>query len=125
MVAAGTCFVGAFTHVRARHLWIVLTNPGSSGSVVAVHVTTSPAFWDDSLVLAPGDHPWIRQPSSVVFAAAHLAVAAAIDEKIADGSFTAQDPASPDLVRRIRQAAIGAPMTPAEVAEVLRRSVDT
>ncbi len=50
------------------HLWVVLTAPDVTGTVVLVNFTTQRAHSDPTLILQPGDHRFIKHPTAVHYA---------------------------------------------------------
>jgi hypothetical protein len=50
------------------HLWIVLTPPEPNGRAVCVNITSHrPAFCETTVILAPGEHPFIKKESVVQY----------------------------------------------------------
>jgi hypothetical protein len=50
---------------RIEHLWVVLTYPNAEGLSICVNITTRRFDSDDTLILQPGDHPFIKHESTV------------------------------------------------------------
>lgn len=50
---------------QIEHLWIVLTPPREDGTAVCVNVTSWKFDRDDTVILEPGDHPFITKKSVV------------------------------------------------------------
>lgn len=70
-----------------RHLHIVCTDPDTNGRVVLVSVTTlSNNLCDQTCVLQPYDHEWLRHPSYVLYRKARFEHAKDLDEGIRSGS---------------------------------------
>jgi hypothetical protein len=65
LIAAGRTLLLRETPHAKPHLWLVLTNPdGNPEEIVAVMVRTHRAYTDATVVLEPGDHPFIHHRSS-------------------------------------------------------------
>lgn len=55
------------------HLWLVLSDPVGGavrGWVVTVMIVTHKKWSDDTVILQPGDHPFVRHESSVNYSTA-------------------------------------------------------
>jgi hypothetical protein len=50
---------------RTEHLWIILTHPREDGKAVCVNITAWAFDRDETVILAPGDHPFIKKKSIV------------------------------------------------------------
>ena len=50
---------------QTEHLWIVLTKPREDGQAVCVNITAWKFDCDETLILVPGDHPFITKKSVV------------------------------------------------------------
>ncbi|HET8649067.1 MAG TPA: hypothetical protein VFL95_03430 [Gemmatimonadales bacterium] len=75
-VRAGAAFL--FVDPRFKglpHLWVILNNPSSAfadGKVIAVSFVTARSYTDATVILQPGDHPFIRHATSVDYGGAKL-----------------------------------------------------
>lgn len=69
-----------------HHLFIILTNPRPpQGQVLLVPVSTVRRGYDDSCVLAPGDHDFVRHESFVVYALCRIGWAAELERGVLNG----------------------------------------
>ena len=50
---------------QVEHLWIVLTKPNKDGRAVCVNITSWTFDSDETVILVPGDHPFITKKSVV------------------------------------------------------------
>ena len=67
------------------HLWFVLTDPeGVDGLMVAVMVCTMKVFADETVVLEPGDHPFIKHRSCVAYSSAKYVKRSRIEVALRD-----------------------------------------
>jgi hypothetical protein len=95
-----------------RHLWIVLTEPeGHPPQVAIVNLTTRRAGSDDTCVLQPGDHEFVKAESVIHYADATIAPAEPLRRiaKLADYDFHAD--CSDELLKRIRHGLLSSPFT--------------
>jgi hypothetical protein len=68
------------------HLWIVVTQPDTETNLCAiVSVTTLRNSKDQTIILRPGDHPFIRHDCTVLYADAMTVDARRLDGEIAAG----------------------------------------
>jgi hypothetical protein len=98
--------------VEKPHLWLVLTDPrGQPPFVYAVMVRTRTRFTDDTLVLLPGDHPFIKHESSVHYSSAQRFRIDLLEDAIARGRCHPRDPMSRTLLHRVRAGLLASPYT--------------
>jgi hypothetical protein len=94
------------------HLWFILTDPGGNPPrVVAVMLRTAQRFTDDTVVLHPGDHPFVRHPSSIHYSTARWLTVDAIARAFHDGRCSLQQDMSADLLTRARKGLMRSPFT--------------
>lgn len=68
------------------HLWIVVTQPESQTHLCAiVSVTTLRNSKDQTVILRPGDHPFIRHDSTIFYGDAMIVDARRLDAEIVAG----------------------------------------
>lgn len=73
VLGAGRAILYRAPDVDGFHLYFVLTDPIHDGrEVVAVMLRTATEFTDDTVVLEPGDHPFVRHATSVHYSTADL-----------------------------------------------------
>ena len=71
---------------RIEHLWIVLTIPDQDNKAVCVNVTSKRDDSDETLVLKPGDHPFITKESVVHYEDARVMDLTLVNQLLARGS---------------------------------------
>jgi len=85
------------------HLWIVITEPRPPDfQCVIVSVTTQKPHSDATVVLRPGDHPFITRDSVIQYLDARFADARGLDDIIEKGLAKRRDSCSPELLERIQ-----------------------
>jgi hypothetical protein len=106
-----------------RHLWVVVTEPDSeSFECVIVSIATLRGNCDQTVVLQPGDHPFIRHPSVVFFADARIVDARRLDQAIAAGKCERHQPCSSELLAEVCKGIITSPHTPQKVIAFCKRA---
>ena len=105
IVGSGRVLLLAEAPLNKPHVWFVLTDPeGDPPRVVAVMVRSARSFTDPTVVLQPGDHPFIRHESSVHFSTARWFKVSAIMRAIESGRCHIQPDIMPELLKRVRVA---------------------
>ena len=103
------------------HLWLVLTEPdGDPAETVAVMVRSRKAYTDDTVVLAPGDHPFIHRASSVHYSTARRLRVDRILRRIRSGQCHLKEDLEADLLARVREGLMTSPFTVNAVREYCR-----
>src|SRR5574337_133690 len=111
-VRAGRSILLRETSHAKRHLWFILTDPCEhSPRVVAVMLRTATHFTDTTVILHPGDHPFVHHPSSVPYSTARYFQVCAISRAIREGHCSHQHDMSTDLLQRVRTGLITSPFT--------------
>ena len=97
---------------RKPHLYFVIAGPvGDEGRILLVNMTTKREGSDLSCVLSPGDHPCVKHESVVEYGRALYTTVASLEmqmRKLPD-LFKPDVPASPELLRRLREGALRSP----------------
>lgn len=117
---AGDTFLISFDHTGPKpHLWILLTDPSQGEPAILVSVTTLRHGKDQTVVLQPTDHPWVRHPSAVLFGDAFVTEAKRLQEWI-DGSLAMpKEACSPDLLALVRSGLRSSEFTPKKIIRLL------
>ena len=68
MLKPGDTFLLPKHESDPKHLWVVLTEPNTeTGLAVCVNITTRQSYSENTVVLAPGEHPFIKHESVVYY----------------------------------------------------------
>lgn len=111
-VVAGNTFILTRATGSTPHLWIVLTAPaGEPPEVVIVSLTTLRPHSDETVVLHPGDHPFVQHPTCVYFSDARIVAVAQLEKALRQGQAVPRADVSPELLRRIREGLLESPWT--------------
>lgn len=94
----------------AKHLHIVMNDPvfyperGFSGVLLVNVSSIKPDKWfDDTCVLEPGEHPFIRWRSFVMYSQAVIANSDEISQGVAIGEFATRDPVDEHIYERVSE----------------------
>jgi hypothetical protein len=110
---AGDTFLLTGGHVPTPHLWVVLWGPaGPADAYLAAHFTTLRAYSDRTCILEPGDHPFVRHPTSVAYRDVLRWTDSRLTQLIADGIAKPRQPLSPAVLERIRSGFFASAHTP-------------
>jgi hypothetical protein len=101
---------------QIEHLWIVLTHPDEDGLAVCVNVTSWRPSADQTLVLVPGDHPFITKKSVVHYDDARKMPLDRIEQLLQQGASSfvckAHYACTYKLMDRIKQGLLDSKRTP-------------
>ena len=112
MIRAGRSLLLRAPHDTKPHLWFVLTDPtGTPPVIVAVMLRSAKAYTDSTLVLEPGDHPFVRHSSSVHYSSACCFPISRTSQAMAHGTCHLVDDMSPALLQRARDGLLISPFT--------------
>lgn len=97
-----------------KHLFALMIDPvvldgyGSKPCVVLACVTSvkDGVPSEDACLLTQGDHPFIEHDSYVDYRFTRIEQADHLEKRLLDGAFTAKEPCSPELIKRIVQGAL-------------------
>ncbi|WP_037243959.1 hypothetical protein [Rhodopirellula baltica] len=117
---AGECFL----RPGGGHLWIVISDPKlDHRCVVAVNISTVKETTKANLltcVLNPGDHPFVNRRSYVVFKLAMMRTNAQLEKMVGGGGYEIQTPVTPEVLEKIREAALASDDIPMDMAQILQ-----
>lgn len=118
---AGDTYLISFEHVGPTpHLWILAAGPDADGRIVLVSVTTLRRGKDQTVVLQPGDHPFVKHASCVFYQDAIIAYASRLEEWISGELATPSDSCSAELLTLVRDGFSASEFTPKKVLRVIR-----
>lgn len=112
---------------KRGHLWFVLTEEDANGEVVVANFTTHDLARRrcslDCLVVASGDHPFLRHESCIFLQGASLTSNARLDRGLTEGVYHPQASLSAGLLSRIREGALASSNAPEPFKAAIRRSL--
>jgi len=122
IVKAGVC-LHLTSKDQTKHLHVVLNDPkpyNDFPATVGVLSLSSTLKADTTVVLKPGDHPFVKRETFVVFAWAKVIDAAKLEVNIQrDGTIKHQDDCSAELLERIRQGVYASPFSKPAIKDYL------
>jgi hypothetical protein len=104
-------FYAGETEDDEPHLSIIITPP-SEGEVVTVTITTRRKKSESLVRLKVGDHPFIKHESVVSFFYSRVRSVDEIEAAIQSGTATVREPATPELLKKIRRGLLDSDFTP-------------
>jgi hypothetical protein len=121
-VYAGRTFV--YPDGGIPHLWIVVTEPsGNPADVAIVSLSSDRPGKDDTVKLAPGDHPFIRKPTVVFYPDTRLMPVQTIINEVTNGQASFHADCSEDLLQRVREGLLASPATPRRLKAYVRERI--
>jgi hypothetical protein len=103
------------------HLWIVVTQPDSQTHLCAiVSVTTLRNSKDQTIILRPGDHPFIRHDSTIFYGDAMIVDARRLDAEIAAGLALSRERCPHPTLKLVQDGVIASPFTRPKVVRFCR-----
>ena len=118
----GDTFLMGSPNGKTKHFYIVISDPAKhAGSFVAVNVTTPDPKADQSCMILPAEHKWLKYPSPVNFGdALHITLLDAFAKLVAIKKILPQDPVSAAVAERIVKAAQTSPAMPKRFLPMLK-----
>jgi hypothetical protein len=114
---------GTAAAVPSPHLWLILTDPDASGQVLGVMVVSLKSFSDRTVLLAAGEHPFIRHESSVDFGSARRLKVSRLAAAAGDGRCRLLSDLTPELLRRVRAGLHASPRTVHHIRDYARARI--
>ena len=103
------------------HLWIVVTQPDPETHLCAiVSVTTSRNSKDQTVILRPGDHPFIRHESTIFYGDAMIVNAPRLDAEIAAGLALVRESCSEQTLKLLQDGVLASPFTRPKILRFCR-----
>lgn len=115
----------AFLLTDARieeHLWIVISLPGEDPeNVIIVSLTTLTDWKDQSCILGPTDHPWIKHETCVSYRDAKCVPESKLDDLIKSNQLKPLAAASDVLIGKVLEGAERTDELPLKCIDVLAK----
>ena len=113
---AGETLVLPGPNFETPHLWILVTDPvGEPPQTIIVAVSTKRFYKDSTVVLSPGDHPWVRHESVIFYDHALIPEVRHLNEAVRRRIGELNQPCTPDVLRRVQDGLLSSPRTPKRV----------
>ncbi|MBI5805591.1 MAG: hypothetical protein ACYDEQ_00620 [Desulfocucumaceae bacterium] len=108
------------------HLFIVLTDPEpGTGKLVAVMVQTAQDHTEKTVVLQKGEHPFVKQPTSVQYTHADYYFASKIVKAFARNICHKQASLDAAVLDKVRKGLLASTHTPNSILEYCRTKFQT
>ncbi len=118
-IGPGDTFILLRATGSTPHLWVVLWGPaGAADSYLVVSLSTFRRHSDRTAILQAGDHPFIQHDTCAVYADARRTTAAKLRQALAIGEAIAREPASAELLAKLRAGLLRSPYTPDAILEM-------
>lgn len=107
--------------VATPHLWIVVTQPDPQTHLCAiVSVTTLRNSKDQTVILRPGDHPFIRHDSTIFYGDAMIVDALRLESEIAAGLALVREACSKAILKLLQDGVVASPFTRPKILRFCR-----
>lgn len=107
-----------------NHLWIVVSNEVTGGKIAVANVTSYRGSSSDSTCLIhPGEHPFVRHVTCVVYRPAYLADIDPLRRASEQRTLQRHTPLSGELLLRVQQGALSSRFTIGAVKDAVRASL--
>lgn len=117
---AGHTFLYPLKEDREAHLWIVATNPNADGMFAAVSLTSLKGSKDQTVVLQPGEHPFIKWPTCVAYAVADISSCDKLKGYLESGAARMHRDTSPELLKLVFDGFLASDLTKKRVREFIQ-----
>ena len=112
MECGDTFLIPAPGGVAIPHLWIVVTKPAPDTNLCAiVSVTTLRNSKDQTVLLRPGDHPFIRHDSTIFYGDAMIVDALRLNTECAAGLAIAREKCPLQILKLVQDGVSASPFT--------------
>ena len=103
------------------HLWIAVTQPDAQTHLCAiVNVTTLRNSKDQTIILRPGDHPFIRHDSAIFYGDAMIVDARRLEAEIAAGLALRRETCSQATLKLVQDGVLASSFTRMKVVRFCR-----
>ena len=99
---AGQCFRYPLGTLETDHVWVVATSPNRDGEFIVVNFTSLKGNKDQTVILQKGDHPTVKHPTAVYYAAAEMMLVENLSDYLACGSARMEADLSPALLKLVQ-----------------------
>lgn len=103
------------------HLWVILTEPEpGTGRAVIVNLTTKRPHSDVTVVLQPGDHPFVQHETVVNYSDARMVETRRLEAAILSGLCRRHQSLDARILKRIQDGLLKSPFTPNKIKTYFR-----
>jgi hypothetical protein len=121
-LTVGDTFLGGLPGQK-EHLWALLTRPDKRGEVVVVNFSTAIRGWDNSCVVAPGEHPFVTRQCYARYGDSKKIPLEAITKGLVSGIISQHKSVSSELLQRLRKGALVSEDTTPEIIRAIEDDI--
>lgn len=114
----GETFLGV---IDDQHLCVVIAG---TTELAIVNFTSHRLPCDESCIVQPGDHPFVKHPTIVAYQRAFIQLNDELEAKRSAGSLRMREPLSASLLLRIQQGALISKATPNKIKNAVRTLIN-
>ncbi|WP_415199523.1 hypothetical protein [Silvibacterium sp.] len=103
------------------HLWVITTNPNPDGYVLVVSLTSLKGSKDQTVILNPADHPFIKWATCVAYAFSDLMTVEKLSELIECGNAKQHHPMSADRTQLILDGFLSSDFTKKRIVQFVKQ----
>lgn len=97
---------------------MLITKPDpQTNEAIMVNVTTQRPHSETTVILKPGDHPFVQKPSVIFYADARKVDVQLLDEALRRGSFRAHATFQSAVLKRIQDGLLQSSLTPKKIKD--------
>lgn len=100
------------------HLWIILTDPNPA--CVLVSVSTLRYGKDQTVVLMPDDHPFVRHQSMIMYSDSMIVELSVLEAHVQTGIAVPRESCPPQILKLIQDGVLASPFTPRTIQDFFR-----
>ncbi len=123
MLELGDTFILPKSSGAIEHLWILITCPKNNCSV-GVNLTKLRPNADKTVVLQPGEHPFIKVESIILYSDARYIELIKLSEMLGKGSFnftcSTHSRCTPPFLTKVQRGLLVSPFTPNAIKDYCR-----
>ena len=117
---AGQTFLYPLDDAQEEHLWVIATEPDPDGLFATVSLTSLRGSKDQTVVLLAGEHPFIKWPTCVAYAATEISSCENLQARLECGLARMHRDASPELLKLVQDGFLASNLTKNRVREFIR-----
>ena len=111
MLRCGDTFLAGDEGSESLHLHIVATPPNIDGEVLLLSVTTRQRFSDTTVILKPGDHPFIRHDSVIAYNYARVRLVRELEVSIQSKRDLMRTPLKTEVLKLVQEGVLESDFT--------------
>jgi hypothetical protein len=112
-IGPGDTFILTRATGSTPHLWVVLWGPaGAADAYLIVSLSTLRGYSDRTVVIRPGEHPFVQHDTCAVYADARRTTAEKLQQALRVREAISREPVDPALLDRLRGGLLHSPYTP-------------